>query len=56
MKAKKVNAIVKNDKGETCHTIKDILKIALGRNETLAETKKYITENYSDYVVTFEVK
>lgn len=56
MRAKKVNVIIKNENGETCHIIKDILKMALGRNETLTETKKYIIENYSDYVVSFEIK
>lgn len=39
---KKVNAIIKNDKGQVCHRINDIIQMALGRNETLEETKHYI--------------
>lgn len=50
---KKLNAIIKNSKGEICHRIKDILQMALRRNETLAATKKYITDNYKDYSVEF---
>lgn len=56
MKRKTINAIIKNDKGEICHRIKDILRMALGRNETLAQTKAYIVSNYSDYNVEFEIK
>lgn len=56
MKTKKVNAIIKNEKGEVCHRIKDVLQMALGRNEMLSDTKKYIVENYSQYKVDFEVK
>lgn len=52
---KKVNAIIKNDKGEICHKIKDVLQMALIRNEMLPDTKKYIINNYKDYTVTFEV-
>lgn len=55
-KAKTVNAIIKNDKGEVCHRIKDILRMALGRNETLAQTKSYIVSNYKNYIVEFEIK
>ncbi len=55
MKRKTVNAIIKNDKGEICHRIKDILRMALGRNETLAQTKSYIVANYRDYTVEFVV-
>lgn len=53
---KKVIAIIKNDKGEVCHTIKDIVKMALGRNELLNDTKKYIIDNYKDYKVEFIIK
>lgn len=53
---KKINAIIKNDKNEVCHRINDVVKMALGRNETLAETKAYIVKNYKDYTVTFEVR
>lgn len=53
---KKVYAIIKNDAGKTCHRISDVVKMALGRNETLKETKNFITENYKDYNVTFIVK
>lgn len=56
MKRKSVNAIIKNDKGEVCHRIKDILRMALGRNETLAQTKAYIVQDYKEYTVEFEVK
>jgi hypothetical protein len=30
--------------------------MALGRNEMLTDTKKYIVENYKDYKVEFEIK
>jgi hypothetical protein len=53
---KKVNVIIKNERGEVCHRIKDIVQMALGRNETLADTKKYIVESYKAYKVEFEVK
>ena len=56
MKRKAINAIIKNDKGEICHRIKDILRIALARNETLAETKDYIIKDWSCYTVEFEIK
>lgn len=52
---KKINAVIKNDRGEVCHTIKDIVRMALGRNETLSETKKYIVENYKLYHVDFVI-
>ena len=53
---KKVNAIIKNERGEVCHRIKDVVQMALGRNETLADTKAYIVENYKDYKVEFEIR
>lgn len=53
MKRKTVNAIIKNDKGEVCHRIKDILRMSLGRNETLNDTKNYIVKNYKEYTVEF---
>ncbi|MEG1663631.1 MAG: hypothetical protein RR338_06560 [Clostridia bacterium] len=53
---KKINAIIKNEQGQVCHIIKDILQMALGRNEMLAETKKYIIDNYKGYTVEFEIK
>jgi len=53
---KKVYAIIKNDRNEVCHTIKDIVAMALARNETLSDTKKYIINNYKDYKVEFIVK
>lgn len=56
MKRKTVNAIIKNDKGEVCHRIKDILRMALARNETLAQTKAYIVKDWECYNVEFEVK
>lgn len=39
MKLKRINAIIKNERGQVCHRINDITQMALGRNETLAETK-----------------
>jgi len=56
MKSKKVHAIIKNEYGGVCHRIADVVQMALGRNETLADTKKYIIKNYSDYTVEFVVK
>lgn len=56
MKRKKVNAIIRNDKGEVCHRIKDIIRMSLARNETIFQTKAYILENYKDYKVEFEIK
>lgn len=53
---KKVNAIIKNEKGQICHTIKDIVKMSLARNEMLSDTKQYIINNYKDYTVKFEIK
>lgn len=53
---KKVNAIIKNEKGEVCHRIKDIIQMALARSEMLSDTKKYIVENYKNYKIEFEVK
>lgn len=52
---KKVYAIIKNDRNEVCH-IKDIVAMALARNEALSSTKKYIINNYKDYKVEFIVK
>lgn len=56
MKLKRVNAIIKNDKGQVCHRIKDIVQMSLARNEMLEDTKKYIVENYKGYKVEFEVR
>jgi hypothetical protein len=57
MKAtKKVYAIIRNDRNEVCYTIKDVLAMALARNESLSSTKKYIINNYKDYKVEFIVK
>jgi len=53
---KKVYAIIKNDRNEVCHTIKDVVAMALARNEMLSDTKKYIINNYKDYKVEFIVK
>lgn len=53
---KKINAIIKNEQGQVCHTIKDIVQMALGRNEMLADTKQYIINNYKDYTVEFKIK
>lgn len=52
-KIKRVNAIIKNDRGQVCHRINDIVQMALGRNEMLEDTKKYIIANYKDYTVEF---
>lgn len=52
-KIKRVNAIIKNDRGQVCHRINDITQMALGRNEMLEDTKKYIIENYKGYTVEF---
>lgn len=56
MKRKLVCAIIKNDKGEVVHRIKDIVQMALGRNELLKDTKQYIVDNYREYKVEFEVR
>jgi hypothetical protein len=56
MKTKTINAIIKNERGEVCHRINDVVQMALGRNEHIADTKKYIIQNYKDYTVEFEVK
>lgn len=53
---KRINAIMKNDRGQVCHRINDITQMALGRNETLDESKAYIIANYKGYKVEFEVK
>lgn len=53
---KRVNALIKNERGQVCHRINDITQTALGRNETLDETKAYIIENYKDYKVEFVLK
>lgn len=53
---KTITALIKNDKDEVCHTIKDIVRMALARNEMLKDTKNYITNNYKDYKVEFVVK
>jgi hypothetical protein len=53
---KKINAIIKNENNEVCHRIKDVVKMVLARNEMLADTKKYIINNYKDYKVEFEIK
>lgn len=55
-KRKYLNAIIKNDKGEVCHRIHDVVQMALGRNEMVDDTKKYIIENYKAYTVEFELK
>lgn len=55
-KRKLVWAIIKNDAGQVCHRIKDVVQMALGRNEMLETTKQYIRENYADYTVEFELK
>ena len=55
-RAKKLKAIIKNDKGEICHRINDVLTIALARNESLTDTKEYIIENYKDYKVEFVIR
>lgn len=52
-KAKTINAIIKNDCGQVCHRINDITRMALGRNEMVSDTKKYIVEYYKDYTVEF---
>lgn len=52
-KAKRINAIIKNDRGQVCHRINDIVQMSLGRNEMLEDTKKYIIANYKDYTVEF---
>lgn len=52
---KTINAIIKNEQGQICHRINDIVKMALGRNETLSEVKSYIIKNYIDYTVVFEI-
>lgn len=56
MKSKTVDAIICNDRGEVCHRIRDILRMSLGRNETLSDTKKYIVSNYKSYDVKFVVR
>ncbi|WP_251183046.1 hypothetical protein [Anaerocaecibacter muris] len=52
-KQKHITALIKNDRGEICHRIKDIVRMALGRNEMVDDTKKYIVENYKEYTVEF---
>lgn len=52
-KQKRITALIKNDRGEICHRIKDIVQMALGRNEMVDDTKKYIIENYKEYTVEF---
>lgn len=55
-KIRRVNAIIKNERGQICHRINDITQMALGRNETLNKTKAYIIENYKGYKVEFKLK
>ena len=52
-KQKRITALIKNDCGEICHRIKDIVRMALGRNEMIGDTKKYIIQNYKEYTVEF---
>lgn len=52
-KQKSITALIKNDRSEICHRIKDIVRMALGRNETINDTKRYIVDNYKEYTVEF---
>jgi len=56
MKAKIIYAIIKNDKGEICHKVKDIVRVALAMNLTLKDTKIHLINYYKEYIVEFVVR